>query len=463
MSIVLTLIAFAACIILMVIMIAKAKMHAVSALLLSVILLGLLMAVFTGAGIVNLVDKDGKSINNLFTLDRIEGVINTGFANTIRSIAVIIVLGSVLGKVLEETGAAKAITLFVIKVVGEKRVMWAIGFSAFILGIPIFSDTVTIMLIPIVSAVAIGTGASMMSLGTALAVGAQITHAIVPPTPGPLAAATMLGVPLAQSILWGLIVSIPAYFAAMLWAKFACKEMVKPEQKHIHAYEQAKAESLPSTIMSFMPILLPLILIFLNSIVGIVAKGTSVAKFFAFIGSPIVALLSGCIFAMILTGERWKTKLVQNDWIEESLHAAAMPIVVTGLGGALALFIQNAQIATLMADGIVKSGIPPIILPIILSAVIHIVTGSTTLGVLTSAALMQPMIAAVGLSPLATFLACASASMFLKHGNSSAFWVATSLSNMSFPQGLKGVGGGCTAASAAACIFTVILNVAGVI
>ena len=463
MSTALVLIAFAICIFMMIILIAKAKMHAVSGLLLSVMTLAILLAIFTNTGMVNLVNANGESINNLFAFDRIEGTINTGFANTIRSIAVLIVLGCILGKIMEETGAAKAITLFIVKIVGQKNVIWAIGISAFILGIPIFSDTVTIMLIPIVSNLAIQTGGSMMAYGTALAVGAQVTHAIVPPTPGPAAAAALLGVPLGQAIMWGLLVSIPGLIPLILFAKFGCKEHVAPAQSRIDAYNKAKDEQLPSTFTSFMPILLPLVLIFANSIIQIVARGTFIAQFFGFIGSPIAALLAGCMYAMVLTGPRWKTKEVLNDWVEASCRDAAMPLVVTGLGGALALFIQNAQIATLIANGFVAAGIPGIVLPIVLSVLIHVITGSTTLAVLTAAALVNPMMDILGISNLAAFLAVCSAGLMFKHGNSSAFWVGTSLSNMTFTQGLKGIGGGCTVASIGCCLATVILWAAGVV
>jgi GntP family gluconate:H+ symporter len=459
MSTALILISFFLCIILMILLIAKAKVHAVSALLLAVILLGILLAIFTGAGLSQLVNAKGENINKNFTLDKIEGTINQGFANTIRSIAVIIMLGCVLGKVLEETGAAKAITLFIVKVVGKKNVIWAIAISGFILGLPIFSDTVTILLIPIVSNLALEANASMMAFGTSLAVGAQITHSLVAPTPGPVAAAALLGVPLGIAIPWGIVVSIPGAIGSTLWAKYACsKEMVLPKQEYVDAYNNTQAEKLPNTLMSFMPIILPLVLIVINNVVGLVAKGTIAAQIFGFFGSPTAALLSGCIFAMILTGPRWKSKEVLNDWIELSLHSAAMPLFVTGLGGALALFIQNANIANMLANAIASAGIPGIITPIILSVLIHVITGSSTLAVATSAALVIPMLEPLGLSPLAAFLACSSAAMMFKHGNSSAFWVATSLSNMSFTQGLKGVGGGCTVASILCCLTTILLN-----
>lgn len=433
---------FVICIVLMIVLISKAKMHAVTALLLAVLLLAI------GLG------TDWAAI---------EGMINKGFADTIKSIGIVIMLGCLLGKILEETGAAQAITLSIIKLVGQKNVIWAISISGFILGIPIFSDTVTILLIPIVSNLALETSASMMAYGSALAVGAQITHSIVAPTPGPVAAAGLLGVPLGIAIPWGIVVSIPGIVAATLWSKYACKEMVLPKQEYVDSYNMSKGSKLPGTIMSFMPIVLPLFLIVLNNVFAVLAPGTYIASLFSFVGSPMAALISGCIMAMILTGPKWKTKLVLNDWVEEALHSSAMPLFVTGMGGALALFIKEAGVAEKIAEGIVGANIPGIIVPIVISVVVHVITGSSTLAVMTSAGLVQPMLGIMGITPLAAFLACSSAGLMFKHGNSSAFWVGTSLSNMSFTQGLKGIGGGCTVASIACCLTTIILSMAQLI
>jgi len=439
------LILFFVCVVGMIFLITKCKLNAVLALLFATLVLAIGLTTVTDA-----------------KLASIEGTISSGFSSTIKSIVIIIFLGCLLGKLLEETGAAQAITLSIVKLVGKKNVIWAIAFSGFILGIPIFSDTVTILLIPIVSNLALETGASMMQYGAALGVGAQITHALVAPTPGPLAAAALLGVPLSTAIPWGIIVSFPGCIASTIFCK-QMKPMVLPKQEYVDAYNADKEVKLPGTAASFAPIVVPLILIVSGTIINLQMPDTFVGDFFAFIGSPLAALLTGCILAWILTGPRKTSKLVLNDWVDRAMESAAMPLFVTGMGGALAQFIKDAKIAETIAEAIVGASIPGIFVPIVISVLVHVITGSTTLAVATAGALCLPMIETLGITPLATFLAVSSAGMMFKHGNSSAFWVCTSLSNMSFTQGLIAVGGGCTVASIVCCIVTVILSFAGIV
>ncbi len=440
MSVGLVLTIFAICIAVMIIMIAKFNVNAVTSLLLVSIVLGLLLGTPPG---------------------EMEGVINGAFSSTIKSVAVVILLGCILGKMLEETGAAQAICTSAIKIVGKKNVIWAIGFSAFVLGIPVFSDTVTILLISIVSKLAVETGGTMMALGSALGVGAQITHALVPPTPGPLAAANALGVPMGQAIGWGLVVSFPSLITTILFCKYCCTQMVHPKDEYMKAKDD---ERLPSTTIAYMPIVIPLALIIISSVItNTMPEDSSIVGIASFIGSPITALIIGCMLAMILTGSEWNSKKVLNDWVDESMASAAMPLFVTGMGGAMAQFVKNAGVADKIAEAVVAAGLPSLLLPILLAVLIHVATGSTTLAVLTAANLTAPMLETLGISAVAAFLACAAGSIILKHGNSSAFWVACSMSNMSFTQGLIGIGGGCTVAGVTACIITFILNAVGVI
>lgn len=435
------LVVFAIVIVAMIVLIAKFKVNAVTSLLLAAIVLG--VAIGTPLG-------------------DMESTINGAFASTIEDIGIVILLGCILGKMLEETGAAQAICTSAIKIVGQKNVIWAIAFSAFVLGIPVFSDTVTILLTPIVSKLAVETGVSMMAYGSALSVGAQITHALVPPTPGPLAAAAALGVPLGQAILWGLIVSFPALIATVFWCKFiGSKEMVYPKKEYMK--DEPENVQLPSTTLAYMPIVVPLLLIVLQNIFTQTMPDSGITSAFMFIGSPLCALLIGCVLAMMLTGPRWHTKEVLSDWVDDSMSSAAMPLFITGMGGALAAFVKNAGVAEKIAQGIVDAGVPGLILPIILAILLHVITGSTTLAVLTAAQMTQPMLATLGITPLSAFLACAAGSFVFKHGNSSAFWVGTSMANMSFTQGLKSIGGGCTVAGLTACVCTFILNAVGVI
>lgn len=140
-----------------------------------------------------------------------------------------------------------------------------------------------------------------------------------------------------------------------------------------------------------------------------------------------------------------------------------MPIIVTGLGGSLALLIRDAQVAEQLAQMIGSSGIPPIFIPFIISALVNTITGSNTLGVMTGAAIMQPLLPNLDISALATFLACASGAQIFKHANSSGFWVTASLSNMSLAEGLRSIGGATAASGLASFITVFILQAVGMI
>jgi len=431
---------FFAIIVLMVVAISKFKLHASMALLISGIFLGLFLR---------------------FPLSEIEGIINQGFADTIESVGIVIFLGSVLGIILEKTGAAEKITNSAIDFFGDKYIVWALVFSSTLLGIPIWGDTVVILLIPIVSKIAVDTGRSMLSLGTILYLGALVSASLIPPTPGPVAAASLLNVPLGEAIIWGLIVAVPSIIAATLYA-LNLDEHVEPLDEYVNE-SGSKANQLPSLFSSLVPILLPLILIVGNTAISAIAPDTFLAELFSFIGSPLAALLSGCILSLILTGSEWNTEKVLDGYVDDGIKAAAMPIMVTGLGGVLAVFVERAGVADLIAEAVVDFGIPSILIPILLGAVLHIVTGSNSLGVMTSAALVQPMLGTLGISPLAAFLASGAGALMFKHANSSGFWVTVTMSNMNVKQGIKGVSIASTVAGGVGALITVGLHYLGMI
>lgn len=448
----LVLAAFAVTIGIMIVLISKYKIHPAIAILVAVLFLGIVLSGVNAAyGL--------KAVN-------IVGTINRGFADTIRSIALVILLGCLLGKILEETGAAVSITKTIIRILGPGKVIWAIAFSAGILGIPIWADSVVILLMPIVSVMAVETGASMMAFGGALYCGALVTASLVPPTPGPVAAAALLGLPLGQAVLWGMIISVPSIIGGVIYLKTLNKYHVDPKPEYIEAAKNATGKKLPTTMDSLTPIIIPIVLIMINTMIAaIVGEGESSLAWlrdaFAFIGDPLPALLIGCFFSLRLIRTirgKWLEKEVVNNWVEAACRDAAMPVFVTGLGGSLALFIRNAGIAEQIADAVAAYNMPGILLPVIIAAIIHVITGSNALGVMTAAALVQPMLETVGVSPLAAFLACGTGALMFKHSNSSGFWVTVAMSNMNLPQGLRSVGGFSTVCGFVGAGITVALH-----
>lgn len=441
MSATFTLGLFAFVIVLMILMISKWKVHAVFGILFA----ALILAIGLGTPWQN-----------------IEKTINNGFAGTIRSVGIVIMLGCVMGTIMEKTGAALRITKSAIDLFGKKNIVWAIAVSSFILGIPIWGDTVVILLIPIVSLIAVETKKSMMCLGTVLYMGALVTASLVPPTPGPIAAAALLKVPLGDTIIWGLVVALPSVFAATCYC-LTLNDPVLPKEEYLQAGADADDSKLPSLFVSLLPIVFPLLLIVANTVAASVIPKTPLSNFLKFVGSPLAALLAGCLLSLILTGEKWKTKMVMNDWVDGAIKASAMPIIVTGMGGVLAIFIKNAHVAEQIAKLVVTYNIPGLMIPFIIAALIHIITGSNALGVMTAAALVEPLLGSIGVSPLAAFLACGTGALVFKHANSSGFWVTVTMSNMDVKQGIRAVGGGATVAGVVGFIITAVLSWMGMI
>ena len=158
------------------------------------------------------------------------------------------------------------------------------------------------------------------------------------------------------------------------------KTPVAPKEEFLKAAAESENMELPSLFKSLLPILFPLFLILLNTVASILVPETPIANFLAFIGSPLAALFTGCILSLPLTGKKWRSKEVLNDWVNEGIVASAVPIVVTGMGGALATFVKNAGVAEKIADIIVQSPFPAILIPIIIAAIIHVVTGAMNTG-----------------------------------------------------------------------------------
>lgn len=345
------------------------------------------------------------------------------------------------------------------KVFGKKRAIWAIAIASAILGIPILADTIVIVLMPIVSNLAIQTGASMAQYGTVLYLGAYVTASAVPPTPGPLAAAAFLNLDLSQAIIWGIMISIPGILAGTLYCKYLKINVLPKEEFLSKGIEISKL----SLFQSMAPIILPILLIMISSFLRNVEMNSIIKEFIMTLGNPIVAMLIAVAYSLTLTGSKWKTKEVLNDWVETGLRLSAMPIIVTGLGGSLALIIKDTKVAESIANSISQVNIPPILIPFIIAALVNTITGSNTLGVLTGAAIIQPMLNTLDISPLAAYLACATGAQIFKHSNSSGFWVTVSLSNMDLAQGLRSVGGATAISGLVSGLIVVILEMSNLI
>jgi GntP family gluconate:H+ symporter len=367
-----------------------------------------------------------------------------GFGRTVQSIAVVIVLGSILAEALKHTGGIERITISMIRFVGERRMPLALTLSGFIIGIAIFSDIGFVILHPLVHSAALRTGLNMSVMSTGLVGAMQLTHALVPPTPGPLAAVALVEADIGRVILFGGIATFVASFAGWAYGLLVGPHIESPPSAEFVGQsfvERGLEADLPTTWRSYAPILIPLLLIAGQSFASfILPEDHIVNQVMLYLGWPVVALSIGILLAFRNT-TREQAKVRTTEWVENALRASAMIIMVTGLGGSLSQILRQTPAVDAIASAMASTALPTIFLPFVLGIVGNMITGSTTVGVITSASIAAPMMGTLGLSPEATMLAGASGSIIIKYVNSSYFWVCTSLSRMSLRAALLSYGG----------------------
>lgn len=367
-----------------------------------------------------------------------------GFGGTVQGIAVVIVLGSILAEALKHTGAVERVTSSMIRLVGETRMPLALTLSGFIIGIAVFSDVGFVILNPLIHSAALKTGLTVSTMSTGLVGAMQLTHAMVPPTPGPLAAVALVDADIGSVIVFGSIVTFVGSIAGWAFAMAVGPRIPSPPSSEFVGQsfvERGLESELPSLARAYAPILIPLVLIAGQSVARFtLPEGHLVRTAMLYLGWPVVALGIGVLLAY-RNANRDQAEAKRNGWIEDGLRVSAMIIMVTGLGGSLSQILRATPAVDSIAQATAATGLPAIFLPFVLGVVGNMITGSTTVGVITAAAIAAPMMDTLGLSPEATMLAGAAGSIIIKYVNSSYFWVCASLSRMSLRAALVSYGG----------------------
>ena len=411
-------------IVLLIFMVLKTKIQAFLALIITTVVIGVI---------------GGMPLNTI-TLDNgtkfgILQSITSGFGNTLSSIGIIIGFGVMLGAIFEETGAAKRMALCFLKVFGKNKEEEAMAFTGFLVSIPIFCDSGFIILSPIAKAISKVTKKSLISLGVALAAGLVITHTMVPPTPGPLGVCGIFGIDVGEFILLALVLSIPMTIVAIIYArKYIAKKLnwivnekdeIVPAPVGTVASDDAinlDEKDLPSTFSSFLPILLPVVLILINTVSTATKMTGGIFTILIFLGQPIVAVGSGLLTAIFVLGRKMSRKEILS-FMEQGMMSAGIIMLVTGGGGALGQIIKDSGLGTYMAEGITAMHVPIILLPILISTVMRFIQGSGTVAMTTAASISAPIILASGANPVLSALACCVGSCFFSYFNDSYFWV----------------------------------------
>ena len=411
-------------IVLLIFMVLKTKIQAFLALIITTVVIGVI---------------GGMPLNTI-TLDNgtkfgILQSITSGFGNTLSSIGIIIGFGVMLGAIFEETGAAKRMALCFLKVFGKNKEEEAMAFTGFLVSIPIFCDSGFIILSPIAKAISKVTKKSLISLGVALAAGLVITHTMVPPTPGPLGVCGIFGIDVGEFILLALVLSIPMTIVAIIYArKYIAKKLnwivnekdeIVPAPVGTVASDDAinlDEKDLPSTFSSFLPILLPVVLILINTVSTATKMTGGIFTILIFLGQPIVAVGIGLLTAIFVLGRKMSRKEILS-FMEQGMMSAGIIMLVTGGGGALGQIIKDSGLGIYMAEGITAMHVPIILLPILISTVMRFIQGSGTVAMTTAASISAPIILASGANPVLSALACCVGSCFFSYFNDSYFWV----------------------------------------
>lgn len=369
--------------------------------------------------------------------------IATGFGGLLGSIGIVIVLGTIIGVILERTGAAITLAEAVIKLLGERFPTLTISIIGYLVSIPVFCDSGFIILNSLKEAMAKRMRVSLIAMSVALATGLYASHTFVPPTPGPIAAAGNLGLDqsLGLVILMGLLVAAISALAGLWWAnRFLHKDIeLLPELNPAQAQQQQDAlkayGELPSTAKAFAPILLPITFICFGSIVAFPSKPLGeglVAQVLSFFGQPIMALLIGLVAAFfLLKGKGKATKF--NQYVSDGLIHAAPIILITGAGGAFGAILKITPLGTYLGDTLSALGIG-LFMPFMVAAALKTAQGSTTVALVATSALVAPMLTQLGLDSemgrVLTVMAIGAGAMTVSHANDSFFWVVSQFSRM---------------------------------
>lgn len=430
------LIVFCLAIAIMIIAISKFKIHP----FLSLMGTSLLLAIVVG-----------------LPLAKIPGIIGSGFSGVFSSIGIVIILGALIGLILERTGAAIRLADVVIRCVGEKHPQLALMLMGWIVSIPVFCDSGFVILNPIRKALCRKLqGTSPVGMAVALSGGLYVAHVFIPPTPGPIAAAGSLGLAdnLAGVILVGILASIPALIAAYIVSLYIGKKNIsvqnnmEEENDTEASYEElvASFHKLPGAAASFAPIIMPIILMAAGSIVAMAGMNGALATGLKFLGNPIIALTVGLFFAIYLLTATNKMPSFASI-TDETLKTVGPILFITAAGGVLGKVITEAGFVDFMKTNAAFLASVGVFFPFIISAILKTAQGSSTVAITTTAGIMgmysdsASMMSALGLNSeiaaLLTVMAIGAGAMTVSHANDSYFWVVTNFTGMDPQDGYR--------------------------
>ncbi|MDN5685626.1 MAG: GntP family permease [Brachybacterium sp.] len=442
-------------------------------------------------------------------LPAIVASIKEGFGSTLASIGIVIGLGVAIGKILEVSGAAQAIAVAFLRLFGKGREPWAMTSIGALISIPVFCDSGYVIMNPLARAIARVKKYGYATLGIALAGGMVITHHFVPPTPGPLGVAGILGASVGSVILVGLVFTllmIPVVTVYAKWIGPRVEHLVSAEVQET-VYGDVRAERTPASVgagsgsgdvdvdlesltsestqlgerpegakphrvgpvIGLLPLVVPIVLIVLNTVVSAIDmenRGMLPADYepsawagpFVFIGDPVIALLIGLVLAVYLLLPRWTPRTRSHKWLGDAAADAGLILLITGAGGGLGQVLRDTGIGDELAQAIGGLPLPSFLLPFLIASIVRIAQGSGTVSMITAASVTAPVMATIGLDPLVAVMACVAGAMVCSYFNDSYFWVVTRFMGLEGTAALKAHSGMTTVMWAASIPMLFVLS-----
>ncbi|MCK8816331.1 GntP family permease [Natroniella sulfidigena] len=374
----------------------------------------------------------GVGLSSGMEATKVVETVTDGFGGILSYIGIVIIAGTIIGTILEKSQGTLTMADTVLGLIGKSKSALAMSITGAIVSIPVFCDSGFVILSSLNKSLAKKAKISMATMAVALSAGLYATHTLIPPTPGPIAAAGTVDADLGLVIIFGVVTAIPTIFAGYLWAtKFASNYYIEAD---IELKAEDEKKELPTVFSAFAPIVIPIILITLSSIANFPSHpfGTgSIKTFFDFFGDPTVALILG-IFLSFRLLPSWDKEYI-NGWVGEGLKNAASIIMITGAGGAFGSILQATPIGDYLGATLSEYQLG-IFLPFIIAAALKTAQGSSTVALVATASLVGPMLSQLGLdSEIAKALVVMSigaGAMTISHANDSYFWVVSQFSNL---------------------------------
>jgi len=357
------------------------------------------------------------------------GTLKDGFGNIMKSLGLIIVLGTTLGVILEYTGATAVMARFILRQTGEKRSAWAMSITGFIVGLPIFCDSGFIVLSGLNKNLAKRSGIPIAIMSSSLATGLYAIHCMAPPHPGSAAAAGIIGADIGRLMLYGAAIGIPAMIVGNLWASYAGKKFPGDDTQPM---ETESTNYSLSVLRAFLPVIVPILLIAVKSVYGIeTSHGAKWLSSLLFIGDPVPALMIGVILALWCKS-KWTAGELSHR-LQDSVEKAGSILIIIGAGGAFGAILAATKIGLHFSE-VLNLGALGLLFPFLLTSVLKTAQGSSTVAIITAASIVQPLLHSLGLESdngkILCVLAMGAGSMVISHANDAYFWVIARFSGL---------------------------------